>query len=73
MASAQSTKMNERVVGDADGSLASPTQERPPQEEVEEPSLRTNPDNQQAEVENWITPLAFGRGSRTSLVRRGTV
>ena len=60
-------------MGDAAGSLASPTQERPPQEEDEEQSPMTDPDSQQVEMKEWITPLAFGRGSHSSSVRKDTV
>lgn len=59
-------------MGDAGGSLASPVQEQPPRVEVEEPSSMTNPDNQQAEMKEWIKPLAFGRDSRSSPVRKDT-
>ena len=70
--SVQSSRMNGRDVGDAVGSLASPTQERPPQEEVEEQSLMTALGNQQVEMKGWIAPLAFGRGSHSSSVRKDT-
>lgn len=64
--------MNEHVVGDADGFLASPTQEQPLREEVEEQNLMTNLDNQRAVMKEWITPLALGRGSQSSFARKDT-
>lgn len=64
--------MNERGVGVAGGSPASPVQGPPPQVEVEEPNLMTNPDNQQAETKEWIKPLASGRDSRSSSGRKDT-
>lgn len=65
-------RTNGRDVEDVDGFLASPTQERPPQEEVEELSLMTNQDSRQAEMKKSITPLVFDRGSRPPSARKGT-
>lgn len=66
----RSVRTNGRDVEDVDGSLASPAQERPPQEEVEGQSLMTAPDNQPVGMKKWITPLAFGRDSRSFSVRK---
>lgn len=65
-------RRNERDAGDVVDFLASPTQERLLQEEVEELSLMTSRGNQQGEMKEWITPLAFGQDSRSSSVRKDT-
>ena len=57
---------------DADGFLASPTQEQPLREGVGEQSPMTNLGNQQVVMKEWITPLALGRGSRSSFARKDT-
>ena len=59
-------RTNGRDGEDVDGSLASPAQERPRQEGGGELSLMIGPDNQQTEMKEWITPLAFGRDNRSS-------